>query len=101
MIPSNILGVFSPPEDSNSLKDEELCLPCQLMGAATCIIGGLYFMSELPFKEDPKVKQKKPTPLYWKPAVKTSGGVLIGFGIYRAFEGFLWNKDLKYKKPYF
>lgn len=104
MIPSNILGVLNPPEESKSINEEEACLPCQVIGSFTCLMGGLYFMSEMPFKEDEiskKAKPNKPLPGWWKPAVKSSGAVLFALGVYRGGEGWLWNKDLKFKKPYF
>jgi hypothetical protein len=95
MIPSNILGVFTPPEESRAIVDEEMCLPCQVMGALTCLAGGAYFMSELPFK-DTNVTGK-PNPIWWKNTVKSAGLVMIGLGVYRGGEGWLWNKNIKYK----
>lgn len=95
MIPSNILNVFTQSETSASTDDNELCLPCQVMGSLTCLAGGLYFMSELPFKDSsPKAK---PNPLWWKNSVKGAGLMLFGLGIYRGGEGWLWNTHLKYK----
>ncbi|KAG0679952.1 hypothetical protein C6P40_004996 [Pichia californica] len=99
MIPSNILGVFTPPEESRPIPDEENCLACQVMGSLTCLAGGIYFMSEIPFQGSNSSTKKNP--LWWKNSVKTTGLGLFMFGIYRGGEGWLWNKHLKYKGSLF
>lgn len=94
MIPSNILNVFNPPTESRPVNEEESCLACQVMGAMTCLAGGAYFMSELPFKGVKNPQETNPT--WWKNSVKSAGLVLIGLGVYRGTEGWLWNKNIKY-----
>lgn len=99
MIPSNILGVLTPAEGSRKIPDEEKCLACQLMGSALCLAGGIYFMSEIPFQGSNASSKKNP--LWWKNSVKSAGLGLFGYGIYRGGEGWLWNKDIKYKDTLF
>lgn len=99
MIPSNILGVLTPPDSSKQTSEEEQCLACQLMGSLLCLAGGVYFMSEFPFQESNASSKKNP--LWWKNTVKTAGLGLFGYGIYRGGEGWLWNKDIKYKDTFF
>ncbi|GMM31063.1 hypothetical protein DAMA08_038080 [Martiniozyma asiatica (nom. inval.)] len=98
MIPSNILQVFNPPTESKEILDEELCLPCQVIGSLTAITGGLYFASGLPFKGDFDFKK---SPKYWRNMVRFSGLPILALGIYRGGEGWLWNKDIKYKENWF
>lgn len=99
MIPSNILGVFTQSEESRLITDEENCLVCQIMGSFTCLAGGAYFMSNIPFKGSNESLKKNP--LWWKNTVKSAGFTLFALGIYRAGEGWLWNKDIKYKNTGF
>lgn len=98
MIPSNILEVLKPPEESRSITDEEACLTCQIMGSLTCLAGGLYFMSEIPFNGSNSSTTKNP--VWWKNTVKSAGLGLFLLGVYRGGEGWLWNKNIKYKDSF-
>lgn len=97
MLPSNILNIFEQSFESTTIQGEELCLECQVIGSLTALIGGAYFMSNLPFKGENPAKN----PTWWKNSVKSTGLVLFGLGIYRGTEGWLWNKDVKYKSSIF
>lgn len=97
MIPSNILDVFVPTE-SKDLSQEPQCLGCQIMGSATCLVAGAYFVSPLPFKGDMDFKK---SPVWFRKSVQLAGCCVLGLGVYRGGEGWLWNTDLKYKEGLF
>lgn len=97
MLPSNILNVFNQNTESRVIGDDELCLECQLLGTLTSLVGGACFISNLPFKGENPAKN----PTWWKNSVKSAGVVLVGLGIYRGTEGWLWNTDVKYKSSIF
>ncbi|ODQ67746.1 hypothetical protein NADFUDRAFT_39167 [Nadsonia fulvescens var. elongata DSM 6958] len=91
---SNILSVFSPHE-SRDIPDSENCLPCQIMSAAVLTMGGLYCASGAvlnPKANDIKSNVKVDTSPAWRSTVRLGGVALIGAGIWRAGDGFLWNK---------
>lgn len=96
MVPSNILNIFNQGESSTAVADQEICLPCQIMGVFTCFAGSAYFLSDLPFKD----ANPKQNPLWFRYALRTSGVALFGLGVYRGTEGWLWNTDAKYKDSF-
>ena len=90
MIPSNILNIFTNTEPSDISYKEE-CLTCQIMGSATCLVAGAYFMSNLPFSgSNTSVKRN---PIWWKNSVKGAGAIIFALGILRGGEGWLWNQE--------
>lgn len=99
MIPSNILGVLNPPKEAKDISNEEMCLGCQILGSFTCMAGGLYFMSNVPFKGTNASAKRNPP--WWKVSVKSAGAGLFALGVYRAGEGWMWNKDITYKEKLF
>lgn len=95
---SNIVNVFFPPE-SRDLKPEEYanCLPCQIMATVGCITTGSYFLTDRLW-EDPKISVKEnleKNPMWWRNFIKATGVGLIGYGIYRGTEGWLWGQEGK------
>lgn len=99
---SNILSVFSPPP-SRDLTGEETkdCLPCQVMATVSALGAGAWFASGKVFEDDLKLTKEeslKKNPIWWRNTIRSSGYLLIAFGIYRGTEGWLWNKENEYKK---
>ncbi|GMM34672.1 hypothetical protein DASC09_019970 [Saccharomycopsis crataegensis] len=86
---SNITDLFNPPPSRDlSEKEVENCFYCQAMATITAFGAGVYFGTGRVFKnEKPGVN-----PLWWKKSVKLTGVGLIGYGIYRFGENWLWNK---------
>ncbi|VEU20836.1 DEKNAAC101734 [Brettanomyces naardenensis] len=97
MAASNILGVLTPPEKSRVLTGEEAkdCIPCQIMGSFTAMAAGGYFSSGRLFRED---KDFIKNPQWWRQGVKYTGWALIGLGIFRGGQGWLWSKDRQYRE---
>ncbi|ODV58419.1 Dmo2p ASCRUDRAFT_120849 [Ascoidea rubescens DSM 1968] len=92
---SNILKIINPPE-SRDLTDEEVkdCVPCQIMASFTGILGGAYFASGRVFKGE----KLNSNPGWWKIFVRSFGAGMIGFGVYRGGQGWLWDLNHEYKK---
>lgn len=87
---SNILKVFNPPE-SIDLSDEKPCIQCQVMATVAAVAAGTYMATGMVFNgEKPGVNSKN-----WKMFIRSSGIGLIGYGIYRGGEYWLWNVDKK------
>ncbi|CAH01791.1 hypothetical protein KDRO_C02750 [Kluyveromyces lactis] len=103
---SNITSLFNPPAQRD-LTDEETrdCIPCQIMATAFSLGFGGYLASGKPFQYGEAEKKKgvtveqfaKLNPKWWVSSARLFGGALIAFGIYRGTEGWLWNKEKKYK----
>lgn len=71
------------------------------MATMSAIAAGAWFASGRVFDEDVKLSKEesvKKNPIWWKNTVRGSGVALIGFGLYRGGEHWLWNKDKEYKK---
>ncbi|KAK6204982.1 uncharacterized protein RJT21DRAFT_12305 [Scheffersomyces amazonensis] len=100
---SNILKVFNPPtgEDlggsrSNSaIPTDEDCLPCTAIQSIVALGGGVYFSSQLPFRDNVtgKIDLIK-HPLWWQKSVRGFGILVFGLGAYRAGEviQILWRR---------
>lgn len=99
MAASNILQVVHP-EEPHDLKGEDAkdCIPCQAMASLTAMFAGAYFASGRLFKND---KDLVKNPKWWRQGIKGLGFGLIGAGIYRGGQVWLWDKDREYKKNTF
>lgn len=86
---TNMTDLFNPPASKN-LSDKEIedCTVCQTMATVTALAAGAYFASGQVFKNE------KPgtNPMWWKNFIKGTGMGLIGYGIYRGGDHWLWNK---------
>lgn len=91
---SNILKVFNPPE-SRDLEPQEYdnCVPCQIMATVSSIGAGVWFASGQVFEDEKltKAENLKKNPIWWRNFIRTSGVALIGYGVYRGTEGWLWD----------
>ncbi|KAH3676287.1 hypothetical protein WICMUC_002083 [Wickerhamomyces mucosus] len=98
---SNIIDVFKPPKSRDLEPDEYAsCLPCQVMATVGSILTGVYFATGTVF-DDPKLSPKQnleKNPLWWRNFIKLGGVGLVGYGIYRGGEGWIWNLEDQGKK---
>lgn len=104
---SNILNLFNPPP-SRELTEEETrdCVPCQILSTIFGVGFGGYLASGYAFKYTEAEKKKgisleqfnKVNPLWWKNSMRGLGSVLVIMGLVRGAEGWLWNKEKKYKQ---
>ncbi|CAM9011969.1 hypothetical protein WICANDRAFT_62972 [Wickerhamomyces anomalus NRRL Y-366-8] len=91
---SNIVKVFNPPESRDlEPKEYENCLPCQIMATVTAIGAGIWFTSGQLFDDSKlsKTENLKKNPIWWRYFIRGSGYGLIGYGVFRGTEGWLWN----------
>lgn len=104
---SNIVSVFNPPPQRTLSTEETMdCVPCQVMATMFSIGFGGYLAAGQPFKYTDKERKKgislqefeKQNPKWWKNGIRGFGGALVIFGLFRGTEGWLWNKNKKYKK---
>lgn len=99
MANSNILDVFKDKEPRDITGEEAKdCLPCQVMGSLGSLAAGVYFSSGYLFKDDYDFKTN---PQWWRNTIKGVGYGLIGLGIYRGGQGWLWDKTREYKQVKF
>ncbi|AQZ12091.1 YDL157C [Zygosaccharomyces parabailii] len=104
---SNIVDVFNPPPQRD-LSEEETrdCLPCQVMSSLFTLGFGGYLAAGQPFKYTEKERKRgitvaefeKRNPLWWRAGLRGFGSALVLFGFIRATEGWVWNKNKKYKE---
>lgn len=104
---SNIIDVFNPPPNRRLEPEETMdCLPCQVMASTFALGFGGYLATGQAFKYTDKERKQgitlaefeKRNPQWWKYSLRGLGSALIVFGIFRGTEGWIWNKDKKYKK---
>lgn len=104
---SNILKVFNPPRSSstsdqngnNTIKSnvDEECIGCSAFSSLFSLIGGSYLLSGYPTrKSNPKWTEQeynKIHPKLWRTSLRSVGGFVVLFGLYRSFETYrLWKK---------
>lgn len=93
---SNIIKIFTNEESRELISEESKdCLPCQIMASFAGVAAGVYFSSGYLFKND---KDFAKNPQWWRSSIRVLGLGLIGFGIYRGGQGFLWDKNREYKE---
>ncbi|XBW37522.1 hypothetical protein QEN19_003104 [Hanseniaspora menglaensis] len=103
MAESNILSLMSqkPPSSSEKVEYED-CIPCQVMATVFALSLGTYFQTQHPFPKTKSVNNKEVIltasewnhlyPKWYRQSMKVTGWALIGFGIYRGTENWLWFK---------
>ncbi|SCU93652.1 LAMI_0E15126g1_1 [Lachancea mirantina] len=104
---SNILSVFNPAP-SRDLDESETrdCVPCQVMSTLFSLGFGSYLVSGKPFEYCEKDQKKgislrefnRLNPQWWRITLRSAGGILLLFGLFRGTEGWLWNRGKIYKK---
>lgn len=82
---SNILKIFQKNQEQQPIEQEE-CLGCLLTAATVMTFGGAYLASGMVFYNK---GQPLPdvTPTY-KFGVRTAGGAVTLFGLYRAYQAY-------------
>ncbi|KAL6928396.1 hypothetical protein ACO0SA_003135 [Hanseniaspora valbyensis] len=109
MADSNILNLMSQngPSDSEKIEYED-CIPCQVMATAFALSLGTYFQTQHPFPKTKKMGDREVLmsvkewehlyPKWYRQSMKFTGWMLIGFGIVRGTENWLWSRDGLSKK---
>lgn len=103
MTESNIIGLISQNAPSKSEQiDYEDCVPCQVMATAFALSLGTYFQTQHPFPKTKKTNGKEIAlsakewehlfPKWYRNSLKCTGWGLIGFGIVRGTENWLWSR---------
>ncbi|CCK69488.1 Dmo2p KNAG_0C03840 [Huiozyma naganishii CBS 8797] len=83
---SNIMKVFQPPTESENF---ESCLGCDIFNSIFLIGSGSYLLTGRPTKRGIKESLSDYAlkhPKWWRATIRSVGGLLFGFGLYRGIE---------------
>lgn len=104
---SNILKVFNPPnpygtgEQNGNSPDkgnvDEDCIGCNAFSSLFSLVGGSYLLSGYPTRRSnskwTEQEYNKIHPKWWRTSLRSVGGLVVIFGLYRAVETYqLWKK---------
>lgn len=98
---SNILKIFNPSqnfENNNNNKNvtDEDCLGCNVFNSMFLLTGGSYLLSGYPVRKNVKwtlQEYNKIHPKWWRTSLRSVGGGVVLFGLYRSVETFrIWRK---------
>ncbi|EGV62155.1 hypothetical protein PSN45_000881 [Yamadazyma tenuis] len=83
MVESNILSIFKTSQAPTLIEED--CIPCTSMQSATALGMGGYLLTDRIYTEADGTIDGRKHPKWWRNSVKTSGVVLVMFGVQRLY----------------
>lgn len=101
---SNILKIFNPSTRNNSeINKYEDCTGCNVFNALFLLTGGGYLLSGYATRNTGKPKwsvaeYNRIHPKWWRTSLRSVGGAVVLFGLYRSVETYqLWTQQKEHK----